>query len=327
MRVKIYPELKLFASRRTAYHSFPSFSGYGEPMAVKSKRLAPKQPRKQKRRRRITFTMLWHFVREGWRVLRAVMRAVLALSPIIRVGVIAALLLLLGLGVNWAYQTFHKPTEIFFPLDQSLNKHPVETWKEYESLFREHATTTITPEFLAALAQVEGAGNPAARTYWRWEWTWNPLEWYRPASSAVGMFQITDGTFSEAKRYCIHDHMVVEEGPWHDLHSCWFNSLYTRVMPSHAIELTAALLDRQVIQIIGPRRIGKVALQQKQDLAAVIHLCGAGAGRAYAKRGLRLTHRQRCGDHNVRDYLKRINALKHKFAKREGGKETILQAP
>jgi transglycosylase-like protein with SLT domain len=275
----------------------------------------------------MTLTMLKRFVCECWRALRTVMRAVMATPPILRAVVMTALLLIIWLGVNWGFHAFNKPSEIFFPLDQSLNKHPVETWKEYESLFREHATETITPEFLAALAQVEGGGNPVARTYWRWQFTWNPLEWYRPASSAVGMFQITDGTFTEAKRYCIHDHMVVEEGPWHDLHSCWFNSLYTRVMPSHAIELTAALLHRQVTQTIGVRRLNKFTLQQKQNLAAVIHLCGAGAGRAYAKRGLRLTHRQRCGDHNLKSYLKRINALKHKFAKREGGKETILQAP
>jgi hypothetical protein len=36
----------------------------------------------------------------------------------------------------------------------------METWREYESLLREHATTVITPEFLPALAQVEGGGNP-----------------------------------------------------------------------------------------------------------------------------------------------------------------------
>ncbi len=140
------------------------------------------------------------------------------------------------------------------------------------------------------------------------------------------MFQITDGTFRQAKHYCIHDHVVVEDGPWHDLHSCWFNSLYTRVVPSHAIELTASLLDRRVTQAIGPRRIGAVTLQRKQDLAAMIHLCGAGAGHAYAARVFRLTPHQRCGDHNVSDYLARINALKYSFAKPAAGHKTIRQA-
>ncbi len=300
--------------------------GYSEPMAVKSKRLAPKQPRQRKRRRgRLTLTTLKRVLRECWHALCSFVKAIRATPPIVRAVVIPALLFLLWLSVNWAYQAFHKPTEVFFPLDQSLNKHPVQTWKEYENLFREHATATITPEFLAALAQVEGAGNPAARTYWRWQWSWNPLEWYQPASSAVGMFQTTNGTFTEANHYCIHDHLVVEDGPWHDLQSCWFNSIYTRILPSHAIELTAALLDRRVTQAIGPRRMGTVTLQRKQDLAAVIHLCGAGAGRAYAARRFRLTPRQRCGDHDVRDYLARINELKFEFAKPAAGDKTIRQ--
>jgi hypothetical protein len=272
----------------------------------------------------MTLMTLWRFVREGWRAFRAVMRAVLGLPPIVRAVMISTLLFLLWFGVNWAYHAFNKPSEILFPLDHSLNKRPVETWKQYKSLFREHATAAITPEFLAALAQVEGGGNPVARTYWRWQLTWNPLEWYQPASSAVGMFQITDGTFREATRYCIHDHVVVEDGPWHDLQSCWFNSLYTRVVPSHAIELTAALLDRRVTQTIGGRK--GVTLKQKQNLASVIHLCGAGAGRAYAARGLRLTPRQRCGDHDVKDYLARINALKHRFATPAKRDKTIRKA-
>ena len=296
-------------------------------MALKSKRLTPKKPRPRKKRRRgIILATLWGFLRECWRALRAVMRAVLASPPIIRALLIPALLFLLWLGVNWAFHAFKKPTEIFFPLDQSLTKRPVETWREYEPLFREHATAVITPEFLAALAQVEGGGNPVARTYWRWQLTWNPLEVFKPASSAVGMYQITDGTFSEAKGLCIHDHVVVEDGPWHDLQSCWFNRLYTRILPSHAIELTAALLDRRVTETIGPRRIGAVTLQRKQDLAAVIHLCGAGAGRAYAARGLKLTHNQRCGDHDVSDYLARINELKFEFSKPAAGDKTIRQA-
>lgn len=242
------------------------------------------------------------------------MKAVLASPPTVRAVVILSGVLLLWLGVNWAYHAYNKPTEILFPLDHTLNKNPTETWKQYGSLFREHATAVIRPELLAALAQLEGGGNPVARTYWRWRPTWNPLELYQPASSAVGMYQITDGTFREAKRYCIHDHVVVEDGPWYDLQSCWFNSLYSRIVPSHAIELTAVLLDRGVASAMGPRRIVAATLQRKQDLAAVIHLCGAGAGHAYAARGFRLIPHQRCGDHDVRTYLTRIKVLKQQFA-------------
>jgi hypothetical protein len=137
------------------------------------------------------------------------MRAVLALPPLVRAVVISTLLLSLWLGVNWAFHAFYKPTEILFPLDRSLNKSPVETWRQYESLFREHATAVITPELLAALAQVEGGGNPVARTYWRWQLTWNPLGLYQPASSAVGMYQITNGTFQEAKSYPDDGHTLL----------------------------------------------------------------------------------------------------------------------
>jgi len=218
-------------------------------------------------------------------------------------------------AVNWMVQVARKPTEIFFPVSGSLHKIPARTWREYGPLFTRHSTSTIRPELLAALAQLEGSGNPIARTYWRWKLNWNPFEVYRPASSAVGMFQITDGTFAEARRYCVHDHIVVEEGPWHDPRSCWFNALYTRVLPGHAVEMTAALLDRTVARTLWRTGIATASLQQRQDLAAVIHLCGSRAGNAYAARGFRLRRGQRCGDHDARRYLAAVNALKQQFAR------------
>jgi len=223
-------------------------------------------------------------------------------------------ILTLGFAANWSYQVTRKPAELFFPVSGALSKTPRETWRQYEPIFRDHSTAVMTPGFLAALAQVEGAGNPLARTYWRWRLTWNPFELYRPASSAVGMYQITDGTFREAQRYCIHDHAVVEKGPWYAMRSCWFNGLYTRVVPSHAVELTAALLDRRVAGTLGSRGIAGATLEQKQDLAAVIHLCGAAVGDAYAKRGFRLSAGQRCGEHDLRDYLAQVNAMQRIFA-------------
>lgn len=178
-------------------------------------------------------------------------------------GVVLAVAALLA-AANWVVQLIRKPSEAFFPLDGALAKTPAETWREYGALFREHSTALMTPELLAALAQIEGAGNPVARTYWRWRVAWNPIELYRPASSAVGMYQITDARFAEAKRYCIHDHVRVEIGRWYDLRSCWFNALYFRVIPSHAVEMTSAYLDRQVA------RFATATPQEKQDLAAVI---------------------------------------------------------
>jgi len=237
----------------------------------------------------------------------------LAAPLAIRLVVAAVAVVALWSAVNWTYQLIRKPSELFFPVSGALAKTPAETWRQYEPLFREHSTAIMTPELLAALAQVEGEGNPIARTYWRWHVTSNPFDLYRPASSAVGMYQITDATFREAKRYCIHRHAVAEEGPWHDLRSCWFNALYIRVLPTHAVELTAAFLDRSVTSTLQRSRIVTATARQKQDLAAVTHLCGAGAGDAYARRGFRLTAGQRCGDHDVGRYLAQVNAMKRQF--------------
>jgi hypothetical protein len=246
---------------------------------------------------------------------RQVLGAILAAPLAVRILVGVVALVVVWSAVNWLYQVARKPTELLFPVSGTLAKAPPETWRQYGPLFRRHSTSVITPELLAALAQVEGAGNPVARTYWRWRLTWNPFEIYRPASSAVGMYQITDATFQDARRYCIRNHVVVEAGSWYDVRSCWFNALYTRVVPGHAVELTAALLDRGVADTLQRQRIGAATLPQKQDLAAVIHLCGAGPGDAYARRGFRLTADQRCGDHDARGYLARVNAMKRQFAR------------
>jgi hypothetical protein len=225
--------------------------------------------------------------------------------------------LVLWLGINWIYQVVRKPSELFFPVSGTLNKSPAETWAEYAPIFKKFSTEVMTPDFLAAIAQVEGSGNPVARTYWRWSWSSQPFEVYRPASSAVGMYQITDGNFAEARRYCIHDHVVVADGPWNDWHSCWFNSLYARVIPSDAVELTSAYLDRSVASILERRRMSSASLLQKQMLAALIHLCGAGAGDEFARRRFRLAEGERCGDHQARVYLERVETMQSVFSRIE----------
>lgn len=228
------------------------------------------------------------------------------------------LVVALAIAANGIYQVVRKPTELFFPVAGALHKTPAATWKAYAPIFRRHSTDVMTPDLLAAIAQVEGSGNPVVRTYWRLRWSANPFEIYRPASSAVGMYQFTDGTFREAKRYCIHDHRVVEDGPWNDWRSCWFNSLYLRVVPSHAVEMASAYLDRKVATIVARHGLERSSLRQKQRLAAVIHLCGAGAGEAFARRGLQVTPGQRCGDHPVGGYIARVEAMQAVFRRLAG---------
>ncbi len=221
----------------------------------------------------------------------------------------------IALAINWIYQVVHKPSELLFPVSGTLNKLPEETWRDYAPIFRRYSTSWITPEFLAALAQVEGSGNPTARTYWRWSWNRKPFELYRPASSAVGMYQITDSTFAEAKRYCIHRHSVVEEGSWDDWSSCWLDGLYFRVIPSDAVELTSAYLDRHVRATFTRLGIRSARIPQAQRLAAIIHLCGAGAGEAFARRGFKFLRGERCGDEDPRAYVARVEEMRDVFVR------------
>lgn len=257
----------------------------------------PRRSRSRSRKRRHAFRAL----RAAPLVLR------LAVGAIVAIGMWAA--------ANWIYHTFKKPTELLSPVSSALVKTPAQTWQEYGPYFRKHATAVISPELLAALAQVESAGNPFAQTYWRWQPTWHPFEVYRPASSAVGMYQITDGTFAQTRRDCRYGSTATDDDAERAPGSCWFDSLYTRVVPAHAVELTATLLDRDVARALKRQHIAAAKLQHKQDLAAVIHLCGAGAGEIYARHGFRLTPGQRCGDHDVRGYLDRVNDMKRQFVR------------
>ena len=218
-------------------------------------------------------------------------------------GVVAILLVVLALS-NLVYQVMHKPTELFFLVGHRLDKEPAETWRQYGPLFRTYSTGTITPELLAALAQGESSGNPVERTYWRWRFSFNPFAIYQPASSAVGLFQMTDPAFAEAARFCIRANAVTDT-------DCGFGP-YIRAIPSHAIELASVYLDRNVSAVLARADVA-ASLQQKQDLAAFIHLCGAGPATAFARRKFQMMATERCGDHLVAAYVARVNAMKRQF--------------
>ena len=190
----------------------------------------------------------WRRLAAGWRALRPRWARVL-----VGLTVLAVLALF--------YQVLKKPTELLGVVPTAA-KGPSSTWSAYGALFRENATDVVTPELLAALVQVESAGDPLARTYWRWRFSWNPLDLYGPASSAVGLLQLTDGAFAEARQLCIHDHRVVQRGPWRDPRACWFNDLYVRWLPSNAIEMTAAWLDQAVRETLGDRLLRSTPEQQ-----------------------------------------------------------------
>lgn len=219
----------------------------------------------------------------------------------------AILLPLLAL-TNLVYHVIHKPTELFAFVGHRLDKEPAETWRSYGPLFRTYSTNTITPELLAALAQIESSGNPVDRTYWRWRWSFNPFAIYQPASSAVGLFQMIDGAYAEAAKFCIREHAVTDSG-------CGFPSFYVRTIPSHSIELASIYLDRNVAAVLARADNVKASASERQDLAAFIHLCGGGPATAFARRHFQMKADERCGDHLVAAYVGRVNAMKRQFAK------------
>ena len=226
-------------------------------------------------------------------------------------GSVAILLAAVAL-TNLVYHVVRKPTELLFFVGHALDKEPAETWRQYGPLFRTYSTHTITPELLAALAQVESSGNPVARTWWRWRWSLDPFAIYRPASSAVGLTQMTDAAAAEAARFCIRDHAVIDTG-------CGSPLLAIRVIPRHAIELASAYLDRHVADVLARAGDVTAGASERQDLAAFIHLCGAGPATAFARRHFRMIAGERCGDHLVASYVARVNATKRQFLRLAGG--------
>ncbi|WP_223973472.1 hypothetical protein [Bradyrhizobium sp. RD5-C2] len=119
---------------------------------------------------------------------------------------------------------------------------------------------------------------------------------------------MTDPAFAEANSYCIRQHAVVTA-------DCRFNGLYVRTLPGHATELAAIYLDGNVARVLAAVPKNTASPQQKQDLAALIHLCGTGPARAFVRRSFRPAPGERCGDHLVAAYIAKVNEMKRQFQK------------
>ena len=94
------------------------------------------------------------------------MRRTLTAAPqAVRIVCLVGLVLAAFSLANLVYHVVRKPSELLFFVGGALDKEPIETWRQYEPLFHSYSTNTITPELLAALAQVESTGNPVAHTF------------------------------------------------------------------------------------------------------------------------------------------------------------------
>ena len=114
---------------------------------------------------------LLRWLRRWGKGVRRVGRTLNAVPLAMRIAAIAATVLAVFSAANIVYHVARKPTQILSPISSVFNKTPLETWRHYAPLFRQYSTAAITPELLAALAQVESMGNPLASTYWRWRLT------------------------------------------------------------------------------------------------------------------------------------------------------------
>ena len=225
---------------------------------------------------------------------------------------LVAVAALAAAGVGW--QLARKPTEVLAVVVPSAPRTPARTWEDYRSLFEANATAVVRPELLAALAQAESGGDPLASPPWTLRWSANPLDLYGPASSAVGLLQMTDGNLQDASHLCVLDHEVAHAGEWRGLRPCWATGLRARIIPAHSIEMTAAWLDESVRQIVAAQRIRKLTPERQRRLAAVVHLCGKARAAEYARRGFWFAPGERCGEHDVAQYVARVDSLARTFA-------------
>jgi hypothetical protein len=213
-------------------------------------------------------------------------------------------------AVNWGYQVFKKPMELVGLINPGNYKSAKSSWQVYEDDFDENGTSLITKYYLAALSQVESGGNAWATPKWRWRWTTDIGRIYAPASSSVGLFQYTNATFEDAKRFCIHWGKSIQTGNWYDFRSCWFNRWYTRLSAADSIEMTSARLDFYIKQLKD-----KSSMESYQNLASVIHLCGLQKGKQFVRDGFKFVSFQRCGSHDVKRYVNRVQKYKRIFQK------------
>ena len=206
-------------------------------------------------------------------------------------------------AVNFVYQVYRNPAALLGAGEFGKAKTIKQTWASYRSDFYENSTEIMTPKYLAALAQVESAGNPWVTQNWKIKWNRGFKGLYAPISSSVGLYQFTTPTFEWAKKYCIHNGKVQTEGPWYQVNRCWFNSLYTRFLPSHSIEVASSYLDVQVRKLT---KYQNVSDRNKRRLASIIHLCGVNKAKRFIRNGYHLPSMRYCGSHSVRNYVRKI---------------------
>jgi hypothetical protein len=217
------------------------------------------------------------------------------------------------LALNFLVQVYRKPTELLRFARLGGARTPRETWREYGDDFRRASSSELAPEFLAALVQVESSGDSLASPAWTWRFSLSPWGIYGPPSSAVGLLQITAGNYAAARGLCGADGRPSVDASPEDPSACRFTFLPSRVNAAHSIALTAAYLRSHVRKVLaGTKR--RVAMRDREKLAAVIHLCGPGKGEAYRRARFNADGLDACGSQPVGAYVRRVMAYRALFS-------------
>jgi hypothetical protein len=203
--------------------------------------------------------------------------------------------------INAIYQIFLNPIHLFSFISKPFSKTPQQTWDAYSEIFQRQGDTRITPELLAAIAQVESAGNPLAAPPWQFSLSTDVAQLFAPASSAFGIMQITKGTFETMRK------LAKEEGRP--------TPVMTRLRVEDSVQLSAIHLRRSIQDLIGDRGWDKLDRRRSTHLASVIHLCGPEVGKRLIKLQYRTERLPRCGSHWPEVYSNRVWELRQYFEK------------
>jgi hypothetical protein len=212
--------------------------------------------------------------------------------------ILGLLVIALYFVVNFAVQLYRKPAEIFSFAAKIHYKTPEESWSAYHDYFVEAEKYGLRAELLAALAQAESSGSPWATPRWTFHWPREFFDLYRPQSSAVGLFQFTNGTYEKVRQACPAGSDRCVDLGW---------TPPTRLSAAESIERAAQNLHRELL-LIAPKNP-----KSWNELAPIIHLCGTGIARQVARHGMPAN--LHCGPHNARAYVQEISALARRMEK------------
>ncbi|MFK8138140.1 MAG: transglycosylase SLT domain-containing protein [Bdellovibrionales bacterium] len=190
-----------------------------------------------------------------------------------------------------SYQIYQAPSVMFKPLEQYFMKTPKQTVSSYMKDFTRAENRKIEAEFLAAVVQQESSGNPLATTDWGFRWSLNPVNWYRPFSSATGAFQITRPTWQTYLRACKN---LCDPPRW-----------ATRLSVGDSSALVSNWYFKKLLEnrLIGTRS------KRSRTFLSILHLCGQRRAERWLRNGHSLK-KMRCGYHRVSKY---INSLERHY--------------